>query len=276
MKSNLLLKTVDQNRGRILHITDTHLFADKTDSLLGINSYASFLAVIDKILAQQQKYDLIVATGDFVQDDSKQGYDYFAQTIKRLNTPCVWLAGNHDNYSYMQNSFNHHGLSENKVILLGQDWLIILLNSQVIGHPYGYLSPVELNFLQTTLANFPNRYTLLFLHHHPILSDSYWLDEHALKNPDELGNIIQSNRQIKGIGCGHIHQQLEKKWYHCITFSTPSTCIQFKTECDQFTLSCKDSPGWREVELMSNGKIKSEVYRIDNGLFQPDISKNGY
>ncbi|MEF1337780.1 3',5'-cyclic-AMP phosphodiesterase, partial [Vibrio rotiferianus] len=37
-----------------------------------------------------------------------------------------------------------------------------------------------------------------------------------------------------------------------------------------------ESPGWRELELHSNGDITTEVNRLPDGQFQPDFTSNGY
>lgn len=276
MEPLLQLPIKDDNHGKILHITDTHLFANNNDMLLGVHSNASFLSVIDEIKKHNKQYDLIVATGDFVQDGSKKAYARFAEQINTFAAPCVWLAGNHDNFASMQEVFHHYQLLENKVVLFGDKWLIILLNSQVVGQAYGFLPESELCFLRNNLEHYPNRSALVFLHHHPVSSSCHWLDQHILKNSVELENIIQSYPMIKGLGWGHIHQQKDLKWHNCTAFSTPSTCVQFKPECYEFHLSDKEAPGWREITLNSNGTLSTEVYRIRNNLFLPDMSKNGY
>lgn len=272
----LQLPINNDTHSEILHITDMHLFANDSDRLLGVNSNASFLSVIDEIKSRNKQYDLIVATGDFVQDGSKKAYQRFASQIKDFAMPCVWLAGNHDNFAYMQEVFNNYQLIENKVVLLGNKWIIILLNSQVVGQAYGFLSQSELDFLQHTLDYYSDRNALVFLHHNPITSSCHWLDQHILKNSVELEKIIQSHSMIKGLGWGHIHQQQDLKWHDCMVFSTPSTCVQFKPNCDKFQLSDQDAPGWREITLNVDGTLKTEVYRISNNRFLPDMSINGY
>lgn len=275
MQSFLHLPIKNSDFGNILHITDTHLFANDNNQLLGVDSNASFLSVIDEIKSLKKQYDLIVATGDFVQDGSKEAYSLFAKQIQKLNTPCVWLAGNHDNYAYMQIIFKDYQLAENKVVLLGDNWLLILLNSQVVGQAYGNLSDLELAFLRKTLENYNDRYALVFLHHHAIESGCHWLDQHILKNSDQLKNIIQNYPKISGVGWGHIHQNQMHSWYGCKAFSTPSTCVQFKPASYEFNLSV-EAPGWREIKLGKDGEIQTDVFRINSNQFQPDLSQNGY
>lgn len=84
MESLLTLQIQNKHCAKILHITDTHLFSDNAGSLLGVKSNASFLSVINEIKRANKQYDLIVATGDFVQDGSKKSYARFAEQIKQL------------------------------------------------------------------------------------------------------------------------------------------------------------------------------------------------
>ncbi|MCX8580466.1 3',5'-cyclic-AMP phosphodiesterase [Gilliamella sp. B3482] len=276
MASLLTLQIQNKHCANILHITDTHLFADEDGALLGIKSNASFLSVINEIKRGNRKYDLIVATGDFVQDGSKKSYARFAEQIKQFNTPCVWLAGNHDNFSYMQEVFSNYQLAENKVVSLGDNWLIVLLNSQVVGQACGLLPQSELQFLEKTLLAHTDKNVMVFLHHHPISSGCHWLDEHILKNSNELEEIVKKFPSIKGLGWGHIHQQQDHVWHNCHAFSTPSTCFQFKPNCYEFQLSNDEAPGWREIKLNEDGTIESNVFRIADNLFLPDVSQKGY
>lgn len=96
MDSLLTLPAANGTDIRILQITDTHLFAGKHQSLLGVNTWSSFDAVLDAIAAQQRDYDLIIATGDLAQDHTVEAYQHFVAGIARLLKPCVWLPGNHD------------------------------------------------------------------------------------------------------------------------------------------------------------------------------------
>ncbi|MCX8578375.1 3',5'-cyclic-AMP phosphodiesterase [Gilliamella sp. B2717] len=273
--SFLTLPIINRNYSNILHITDTHLFANDQSKLLGIDSNASFRTVIREIENRKSPFDLIVATGDFVQDGSKQAYRLFAEQIQKFNLPCVWLAGNHDNYHDMHEIFADYQLAENKIVLLGDKWLLVLLNSQVVDQAYGFLPQSELEFLQCTLTSHDDRYAFVFLHHHAIESGCHWLDQHILKNKHELEEIIKHQPNIKGVAWGHIHQSLEYIWHGCKAFSTPSTCVQFMPKSYDFKLSY-EAPGWREIKLSIDGTIQSKVHRIADNCFQPDMSQNGY
>ncbi|WP_208293464.1 3',5'-cyclic-AMP phosphodiesterase [Zophobihabitans entericus] len=258
-----------------MHITDTHLFACENETLLGVNTLDSFNAVICEIEKKKQYYDLIVASGDFVQDGSKAAYERFATRITQLDIPCVWLPGNHDMLPNLQPVFNEYQIPNEKLILLGENWLIILLNSQVPGKAYGRLAESELSFLSETLQQYSERNTCVFLHHHPVLSGCQWLDQHCLQNTESLQNILKQHPQVKTVGFGHIHQNIEQQWEGRMVFATPSTCAQFKPQCNEFTVD-ECGPGWRDLSLYEDGTIETQVSHIESTLFIPDLTINGY
>ena len=59
---------------RVLQITDTHLFADSSGCLLGLNTEQSLQAVMEKIRANHLPSDLILATGDLVHEGTPAAY----------------------------------------------------------------------------------------------------------------------------------------------------------------------------------------------------------
>lgn len=132
MDSLLTLPAANGSDIRILQITDTHLFAGKHQSLLGVNTWSSFDAVLDAIAAQQRDYDLIIATGDLAQDHTVEAYQHFVAGIARLPKPCVWLPGNHDFQPAMVDTLAQAGIAADKHVLLGEHWQLVLLDSQVL------------------------------------------------------------------------------------------------------------------------------------------------
>ena len=254
MESLLNLPLAGETRVRILQITDTHLFAEKHETLLGINTWESYQAVLDAIHASQRPCDLIVATGDLAQDHSAAAYQHFAEGIASFAAPCVWLPGNHDFQPAMYSTLQESGISPAKRVLLGD---------------------FQLEWLEQKLAEEPERYTLLLLHHHPLPSGCSWLDQHSLRNAGALDRALAAFPRVKHLLCGHIHQELDLNWNGRRMMATPSTCVQFKPHCANFTLDTI-SPGWRWLELHADGTLTTEVCRLNGVKFHPDIASEGY
>jgi len=275
LESLFKLPLVDGAKVRILQITDTHLFAGEDQTLLGVNTLRSYRAVLDAICAQQREVDIIAATGDLAQDQSVEAYHHFAHGVSRFAAPCVWLPGNHDFQPAMVDALAEAGIHPSKQVLLGDNWQILLLDTQVFGVPHGELSEYQLEWMTRCLDEQPQRFTLIMLHHHPLPSGCTWLDQHSLRNAHTLARVLQNYPKVTTLLCGHIHQELDLDWYGRRLYATPSTCVQFKPHCTNFTLDTL-APGWRYLTLHPDGRVETEVCRLQSDEFRPDSDSEGY
>jgi Icc protein len=275
LESLFTLPVAGDARVRILQITDTHLFAGEHETLLGVNTLRSYHAVLDAIAAQQRPVDIIAATGDLAQDHSLAAYRHFAAGITRFPAPCLWLPGNHDFQPAMVDALAGAGIAPSKHALLGDHWQMILLDTQVFGVPHGELSDYQLAWLARCLSAYPERYTLLMLHHHPLPSGCNWLDQHSLRNAHELAALLVHYPKVNTLLCGHIHQEMDEPWHGRRLLATPSTCVQFKPHCTSFTIDSV-APGWRYLDLYPDGRLETEVHRLDTHEFCPDMDSDGY
>ncbi|SNY65596.1 3',5'-cyclic-AMP phosphodiesterase [Enterobacter sp. CC120223-11] len=260
---------------RVLQITDTHLFAEKHETLLGVNTWESYQAVLAAIHASKRECDLVVATGDLAQDHSSAAYQHFAEGIAGFDAPCVWLPGNHDFQPAMYSALHDAGISPAKRVFAGENWQILMLDSQVFGVPHGELSEFQLEWLEQRLLESPERYTLLLLHHHPLPAGCSWLDQHSLRNSGALDGVLMRFPRVRHLLCGHIHQEMDVDWNGRRMMATPSTCVQFKPHSANFTLDTI-APGWRWLELHADGTLTTEVCRLDGTQFRPDTASEGY
>lgn len=275
MDNVLVPGIADDLQIKVLQITDTHLFKGKNETLLGVNTWAGYQAVLDEVIASQQHYDLIIATGDLSQDHSVEAYQHFAEGIQRLPAPCVWLPGNHDFQPAMYDTLAKAGISQSKHVLLGNRWQMLLLDSQVYGVPHGMLSEFQLEWLEKALAAYPDRDTVILLHHHPVASGCSWLDQHSLRNSHQLDMILQKYPRAATLLCGHIHQEMDEIWQGRRVLATPSTCVQFKPHCSGFTIDSV-APGWRWLTLGADGQLTTQVCRLNTREFLPDLESEGY
>ncbi len=259
---------------RLLQITDTHLFAEAEGQLLGIRTAESFQAVLDAVNAQQQPFDLILATGDLSQDYSTASYSRFADMVRPLSRPVFWLPGNHDDGPLMRRVMPDFGISDARQVLL-PNWQIILLDTQVYSVPHGWLKPEQMSFLEQCLSSQPERYSVICLHHNTFPVGSTWLDQHDLKNGGDLLGLLERFPRARLVLCGHVHQETDLEHNGVRFISSPSTCIQFEPLSRDFGLDTK-GPGWRYLQLYPNGRVETQVYRLPDGHFVPDGAATGY
>jgi len=267
------VSTRGANAIELLQITDTHLFKNPQGKLLGLNTRQSYQAILDAIKNSEQP-DIILATGDLAQDASSEAYHYLSSSLSDLNTPTFWLPGNHDEPRVMSQSMVNKNVYSQKRILI-QNWQIILLDTSVKGKVFGKLSSEQLDFLHACLSDKKDRFALIALHHQPLNVGSQWLDKIGLKNSAEFFAVMARHPQVRGVMWGHVHQEFDYDMGATKLFSTPSTCVQFQPESEDFEAGMQD-PGYRRVSLKPEGTIETEVVHIRPLEFKVDYSIRGY
>jgi Icc protein len=258
----------------LLQISDTHLSADEAHRLVGLNTLNAFKQVIDHAKEHIGQTDLILATGDLTHDNSNDGYSILQQQLARLETPIYYLPGNHDSTERLLATCAKHQDSF-PFLLQKSGWSILLLDSSIIGKVSGRLSQKQLDLLDQKLCENSHRNTLICLHHHPIKIGSAWLDRIALKNSDELFAVINKHPQVKGILYGHIHQTFEQQYNDIAMMGSPSTCIQFAPNQDDFSID-EQPPGYRWLALLPDGTIQSGIKRLESIPGKVDLESRGY
>lgn len=258
----------------ILQITDLHILPGLDETFLGINTEHYFHAILELALAENRHFDLIVVTGDLTQDPCEASYRRIMDRLAATNTPCICLPGNHDDYELMQQIFNTDQANCRKQLLLG-NWQLICLNSQIPGSPGGRLSKQELLFLEDCLINNPDHHALIAVHHHCLETNSAWMDTMMIENSRDLWAIINHYPQAKAVTTGHIHQIMDSTVGAVRVLGSPSTCFQFKPESHNFSLDAT-APGYRRINLSTDGRIESEVTRLSEPLSGLQLDTPGY
>lgn len=260
---------------RILHLTDTHLFADRNRTLLGVNTYDNLQLIVREIIDNQINPHMVILSGDLSHDGSEASYRMLHEAMTPLNSPYYVIAGNHDHLANMNALFSklNHGALQKQ--LCRGVWQVILLNTHLKRNIHGKLNRSELSFLEHCLTNNPHLFTLIILHHPPWIIHSSWLDAINLKNHQEFWRLIQRFSSVKMVVSGHVHQAFERQYNDIWCYSTPATSIQFKPNCHQFTLDIL-SPGYRIIDLFPNTSFCSQIRRVSVQTGIPQQHLKGY
>lgn len=243
----------------LIQITDTHLLEQPEQEFVGMNPEHSFHQVMQHIRQHYPQTDVIIHTGDLAQAPKPRTYQRYIQFMQQLGIPFFQTPGNHDDEQY----FPFHGKHPQQptLIELG-NWRIILLNSAVNNRVDGWISTPQLEQLTELLEQHQAFPTILACHHHPFEMHSKWIDQHKLKNSQELFQLLERFKQIKAVLYGHVHQHSSNNWQHVQCLSTPSTSVQFKPLSEQFALD-PIAPGYRVLKLKTNGEFESMIHRLD-------------
>ncbi|MGD2116730.1 MAG: 3',5'-cyclic-AMP phosphodiesterase [Chromatiales bacterium] len=258
---------------RILQITDTHLYADTDGTLLGMNTQDT----LEQVLAMTRdcgNIDCILSTGDLVHDASESGYKRYQAIFESLGIPVYCLPGNHDIPDMMRRCLTNSTVEYITSAVHGP-WLFVFLDSTVPDGEGGHFSGAELQMLDKTLAAHPDKHALVCLHHHPVPVNSAWMDTMQVDNPADFFHIIDKYPQVQGILWGHVHQEYDQERMGVRLLASPSTCIQFAPQQDDFGVD-DEPPGCRWLALLPDGEIRTVVTRLDSVPEGLEINSAGY
>ena len=237
----------------VLHISDCHLFEDDKHEKNAIKPRSSLRRVLEAAVVERLP-DAIIASGDIAQEPTLTVYQKFQAELARFaSIPTLVIPGNHDNGGLMETLF------EIKPITV-KGWSFIPLDTYQDGLIPGFVRPEALMSLRNHLqsVNEPN----VVVGHHPIFNiDTTWLDNHKIGNHEAVFDVLRSSTSTKAYLCGHVHLEHDQQLDGVRQITTPSTCWQFAPKASSFRLD-NSAPGWRWLELYSDGSIKTNVCRL--------------
>lgn len=273
----VMTSLITQNPIKITQITDTHLYGKPSGTLLKMNTNETLGHVMTLVKDNEEEIDLVLATGDIAQDASDRAYSNFIKIISSLNAPFRWIPGNHDNATVMNRLAEGSQAGEKTAQL--NNWLIVLLDSSILGQVHGKLAKTEINFLTSVLRAAEKddsiEHCLITMHHNPVPGNSAWMKDIGLENGEEFFAALKISKKVRCVLYGHIHQELDFEHEGVRCLCTPSTCIQFKPNVTSFSLD-RVNPGYRSLELFADGSIETVVRRVSGETFEADYNSPGY
>ncbi len=239
----------------VIQVSDPHLFATPEREMRGVNTDVSLRRVLEKV--QQEAGDILLLTGDLVQDETPAGYERLKSYVDGLGLPAFAIPGNHDDPMLLEQA-----LTDSRSQVCGHttvaNWCIVLLSSCLAESARGRLSDQELTRLEETLKRFSDKHVMIVLHHHPIPMQSTWLDTVGLENSEAFWQVVDRHNNVRCVTWGHVHQDLQTERNGVVLLATPSTCAQFKPKADEFEIDQKP-PAYRRIRLTTSGEIDTDV-----------------
>jgi len=270
---NLLDAVFPAGTLRVLQLTDTHIYAESDGQLLGINTLHSMQQVIARFRDTHWPVDILLATGDLVHDASPRGYRKMAGMLAGFDVPVLSLPGNHDVSTIMHDHLRAPGVTTSPVSDHGA-WRFIMLDSVIPHDEGGHLSTEQIELLDDALASTPE-HALVCMHHQPVKVGSAWIDTMAIDNPADFFDVIDRHDCVRGILWGHVHQTFEGSRNGVRLMASPSTCVQFAPNEDDFRVD-HEPPGFRILALHADGTIDSQVVRVDAMPQGIELASSGY
>ncbi len=250
----------------VLHITDLHLLSGADQRLIGVDTTASLVAVLNRALSERRP-DLLLVTGDIAHEPSESTYRRVRELLESFyDGAMLCLPGNHDVLVPMRAA----GLAMDPVELGG--WWVTGWDTHEDDRPAALFDESRFQALQDALATVGERHVLIATHHPLVDVGCPWLDKDRLQNAAELLECLSEHSAVKALVFGHAHQTVEAHYRHIQLLGTPSTCFQFEPASLSFGID-DAAPGYRWLNLSSDGALTTEVGRADDFELTIDLAR---
>jgi Icc protein len=185
---------------------------------------------IDHLHRMDRQADLLLVTGDLVDEGRPDEYLAVRDLLGRSRIPFLVIPGNHDNRDFLREAFADHKYlpAQGPLHYCVDDHpvRIVALDSSVPGQHHGAIDDAGLRWLHTTLSNDPDKPTLIMIHHPPFLCGIPYMDTYRLVDASPLEAIVSSVTNVEVVVCGHVHRPMLKRWGGTIVCSCPSTTTE--------------------------------------------------
>lgn len=256
---------------RILQLTDLHVFSEANQRLKGIPTRECLQDIVDHIVAHEEPFDRVIVTGDHTHDELPESYAAVREILAPWHKQLWQVPGNHDDRSLLRNTFsdliNGDAAEQIRFQFTEGPWLCVGLDTHVPGEVSGNIEAEQLAWLRKLLKDSPAESVALFCHHPPVDVDSVWIDQIGLSGREPLMEIVQDDRRIKLICCGHVHHEFSAIVDHTEIVATPATGIQFDPAGDTPTFSAA-APGYRVIEF-DRKWYSTHVVRLADTKYAP-------
>lgn len=212
----------------IAHISDTHIVLP-TKKAYGIaDTEKNLINCVRHINHLKPKPDVVILTGDITNTGKYEEYLHAKSILDVLDCPYFVIPGNHDNRDDIWSVFGNKSCPSRhdgfiNYVIEDYEIRLIALDSTIPRKPGGEICQIRANWLDQQLKQFPDKPTIIFMHHPPVKCNILETDVDGFIGADSLGDIIQKYKNIKAILCGHIHLQAHIHWRNTVVSIAPST-----------------------------------------------------
>ncbi len=219
----------------IAQITDLHAGYNLETTTGALDTYDSLARAVAHLNALSPAPDVVLATGDLVDDTGPEGYARLKDALAPLGLPLYVIPGNHDDPANLRGAFAGDGYLPGDgrflhYVVEGHPLRLIALDTTLPGETGGQLCAERLAWLAARLEEAPDRATLIFMHHPPFDTGIPFFDTIGCRGGAAMGKIVARHPQVETVLCGHVHRAIALRWHGTLVQVTPSTGYQYPLE----------------------------------------------
>lgn len=195
-----------------------------------VDSNRMFSDAIEHLQALDRSPDLVLITGDLVDEGHPDEYEMLSELLRPLKAPLLILPGNHDGRQALVDAFPEHKYlpASGPLHYCADDHevRVVALDSCPPGKHHGEIDAQGLAWLHDALAANRHKPTLVLLHHPPFVSGIPYLDDYRFIDHGPLASVVGAFNNIEAVLCGHVHRPMFRRWAGTVVAACPSTATQ--------------------------------------------------
>jgi 3',5'-cyclic AMP phosphodiesterase CpdA len=250
----------------IAQISDCHItapgdrVADRVDPGVGLRH------AIAKINAFTPAIDLVVGTGDLVNDGRADEYDHLERLLADLAVPFLPLPGNHDDRTELRRRFDTlpSGTPTTPIdhVVDLDSCRLVCLDTTIPGRHDGRLVEPQLAWLDEVLGGAPDVTTIVAQHHPPIPSGIPSMDRFGLEGRETEAAVLARHPQVAAVIGGHFHRSIHARFATTVVSCCPSTAVQLALVFDDDQVRYGDEPPGLLLHRVDQGGVASHVIPV--------------
>lgn len=201
----------------IAHFSDTHIKPKGRLAYNRVDTAAMLKAAVSHIQTLPQQPDLLLITGDLVDQGHPDEYAHLKEILAPLTYPMLFVPGNHDDRQAMQQAFTHllvkPGAGYWQFCHKEADWPIRIIGLDTVdpGQSGGMLCAERLGWFEAALAQDQHTPTLVMMHHPPFVTGIGHMDDIGLTGKEAFVQLVRQHDHIELIICGHLHRNIRSQ-----------------------------------------------------------------
>ncbi len=253
---------------KILHLSDLHLIGDEKPSLYGIDPVLRLERAFSSMKKWHTDASFIAVSGDLCDIASPKAYLAFYNIVQKSGFKVFPVMGNHDNRELFYDFFPH--LFEEGFVQYCRKFgnkTFIFLDTMVDGEAYGALCDTRKEWLRSNLELYKDDKVYLFMHHHPVQSGLYDMDNMAdFKSREFFWKLLEKYNNVRHIAFGHLHRIFHGQKNGITFHATRSTTFQvaYRIDIKEELLTNEENPTYAVLNIEDNGEVSIHHHEFMN------------
>lgn len=246
---------------KIAMISDTHIAGDRATVARGVNMFDNFNAIIDEILAEDQRPIAAIINGDCAYlkglADDYRSLRFCVDRLTNGGIPVHMNMGNHDDRRPFYEAFTSqrpaHLLVEGKhvsVIEHEHANLFMIDSLRIVNNVTGEIGTIQMKWLAEALAKYDDKPAIIIGHHNPQFESGADGKVSGLADTSAFFELIDHVQHAKAYIFGHTHNwNLAKSPGGTTLINQPPTAYVFSDSRPSGWVRMNLSPGKATLQL---------------------------